>query len=429
MNKSMRMSLLALATIILISTIISATTPTITPILNATACSMPMCQGAYTTNNTDEKGCAIYACPLTSKEVRINQEFSLETQQTAIITDYKQAQIKYLAPQTACPVCPTQTTERNETCPACETKAQIQISLSQGNVQGNVSTGRDITMKVGEKTDFFGATLVFIKIEGYTTWFKIELSSASCQKPICVGAYNTSRVDENGCIIYGCPTNTTTESDPLSCLNNPTNWWDQETDTCKEGFNESLIRNSCSDSDGGKNSFKYAHTFGFRSSYADDKDKRIRTGGADACSSEKQGLEAKRVLEHYCDEKGYIQTTYINCVNSCVNSTCIKVEINPTNETGPIQIPSENATISNVKQNESAFICGGCMRDTKCYPLGYRKAGEYCSENFSFLEQFKAEAFCENNFECSSNVCISGKCVSHGLIESILNWFKRLFDK
>ena len=63
----------------------------------------------------------------------------------------------------------------------------------------------------------------------------------------------------------------------------------------------------------------------------------------------------------------------------------------------------------------------------KCYPLGYRKSGEYCSEDGSFIKQLKAEESCDNTFECSSNVCVSGECISEGLIKKILNWFSRLF--
>ncbi len=93
-----------------------------------------------------------------------------------------------------------------------------------------------------------------------------------------------------------------------------------------------------------------------------------------------------------------------------------KTILNPVNEGNPIEFPNENS-----------YLCNGCKLDNKCYPFGYRKDKRYCSDDFEFIEQKKAEHSCENNFECSSNVCISGKCIDEGFIQKILNWFKKLF--
>ncbi len=92
--------------------------------------------------------------------------------------------------------------------------------------------------------------------------------------------------------------------------------------------------------------------------------------------------------------------------------------ISPTEESGPLNI--ENVT--------SDYLCNGCELDKKCYPLGYRKSDKFCSDNLEFKNQLNPDDSCENNFECSSNVCVSGECVSEGLINKILNWFKRLFS-
>jgi len=74
--------------------------------------------------------------------------------------------------------------------------------------------------------------------------------------------------------------------------------------------------------------------------------------------------------------------------------------------------------------------CSGCFLDDKCYDLGYRKSINgtlrYCSE-IGFVVQKAGDETCDNHFECESNVCVSGKCVEAGLIQKILNWFKRLF--
>ena len=104
------------------------------------------------------------------------------------------------------------------------------------------------------------------------------------------------------------------EDDMDTCLDALDNWWDQKTDKCYNDFSTMPIYKRCIDPDGGQNIYEYAHTFGFRSySSAEDpsRDLRIRTGGSDGC------LEDGRLLEHYCDENGYIRTTYIDCPNGC----------------------------------------------------------------------------------------------------------------
>jgi len=98
------------------------------------------------------------------------------------------------------------------------------------------------------------------------------------------------------------------------------------------------------------------------------------------------------------------------------------VTCRPTNGEEEVEVEVE------VTEEEGIFqICGGCDVDGTCYPLGYRKSGDYCSDNREFVVQLEGNAVCENSFECGSNVCVSGQCVEAGLIQKILNWFKRLF--
>lgn len=87
----------------------------------------------------------------------------------------------------------------------------------------------------------------------------------------------------------------------------------------------------------------------------------------------------------------------------------------------------EKNTKTNETEEEILVCKDSCALDKKCYPFGYRKAGKYCSDEGKFIEQFAGDKICENNFECSSNVCVSGNCVSEGLINRILNWFKGIF--
>jgi len=114
--------------------------------------------------------------------------------------------------------------------------------------------------------------------------------------------------------------------------------------------------------------------------------------------------------------------TLINTYMDKHPSTLVPEIITPTGETGPIKIPKEKN-----EGKKIAYVCQGCELDDKCYPLGYRKNKKYCSDNNEFINQVEKKITCENNFECSSNVCVSGECISEGLIKKILNWFRRLF--
>ncbi len=71
--------------------------------------------------------------------------------------------------------------------------------------------------------------------------------------------------------------------------------------------------------------------------------------------------------------------------------------------------------------------CDGCGYGDKCYHFGDRKDGRYCSDTKQFLNQLEEDLDCENNFECSSNLCIDNSCISLGFLRKILSWFKNLF--
>lgn len=87
-------------------------------------------------------------------------------------------------------------------------------------------------------------------------------------------------------------------------------------------------------------------------------------------------------------------------------------------------------TVTEKKKVEEVIICkDSCPLGSKCYPFGYRKGGKFCYDEGYFKEQMGENADCENNFECSTNVCIDGKCMSSGLIQKFLGWFKRLFGQ
>lgn len=77
---------------------------------------------------------------------------------------------------------------------------------------------------------------------------------------------------------------------------------------------------------------------------------------------------------------------------------------------------------------EPILVCkDSCPSDGKCYPFGYRKTDKFCSDEGKFIGQLKEDEICENNFECKSNVCVDGKCLSSGLIQKIIDFIKNIF--
>jgi len=81
-----------------------------------------------------------------------------------------------------------------------------------------------------------------------------------------------------------------------------------------------------------------------------------------------------------------------------------------------------------IDEPDKETVCLSCKEGEKCYPAGYRKEGKFCSvEEDRFIKQLKEASSCENSFECKSNLCVSGECVSGGLLQKIINWLKKLF--
>ncbi len=76
---------------------------------------------------------------------------------------------------------------------------------------------------------------------------------------------------------------------------------------------------------------------------------------------------------------------------------------------------------------EAVASCGGCLFENKCFPMGYRKNTTYCSESLAFVNQSSSEEVCNNNFECDTNICVSGKCISDSVIQKFFAWFKAFF--
>ena len=132
------------------------------------------------------------------------------------------------------------------------------------------------------------------------------------------------------------------------------------------------------------------------------------------------GEEGTQVMENYCDEQNNIITDTFLCPYGCANGACIKVT--------PI-----NNTPLDVVENLQKEGCEGCLfvsrEENKCYPFGYRTQEKtFCSNiDSAFIEQRNKDSPCENNFECSSNICKESICKNLPFFKRIANWFSNLF--
>ncbi|MBU0907002.1 MAG: hypothetical protein KKD18_05020 [Nanoarchaeota archaeon] len=142
----------------------------------------------------------------------------------------------------------------------------------------------------------------------------------------------------------------------------------------------------------------------------EDDEEIVEQGGDGSCKSE---ATWRFYATQYCAENSASgELDDFRAFESCGRDLVIKPQVGKVSSMG--NEPGVN------------YICQGCQLEGKCYPLGYRKSGNYCSEG-GFLEQVSDEGSCENNFECKSNLCIDSSCVSSGVWQRFMNWFKGLF--
>lgn len=89
---------------------------------------------------------------------------------------------------------------------------------------------------------------------------------------------------------------------------------------------------------------------------------------------------------------------------------------------------SYECTSNNCKDSICSPICSGCFdENNNCLPYGTRTKAEFCNIDGKLAGQKNEERSCNNNYECSSNVCINNECISQNFIQKIMNWFRKLF--
>jgi hypothetical protein len=81
------------------------------------------------------------------------------------------------------------------------------------------------------------------------------------------------------------------------------------------------------------------------------------------------------------------------------------------------------ATATSASTNTAVVCTGGCLsaNGQTCHVEGFRSGSRYCdSASRSFVSQKTTDDVCANAFECSSNICVSNKCVDASLFQRFL---------
>ncbi|MBI4447598.1 hypothetical protein HY643_01325 [Candidatus Woesearchaeota archaeon] len=76
--------------------------------------------------------------------------------------------------------------------------------------------------------------------------------------------------------------------------------------------------------------------------------------------------------------------------------------------------------------------CEGCKKEDSCLPYGTRVVEEsiptYCGLTKTLTPQVEEGSICQNNYECKTNECSNGTCIStYGLLAKIMQWLKSIF--
>lgn len=157
-------------------------------------------------------------------------------------------------------------------------------------------------------------------------------------------------------------------------------------------YDLSVCRNmtySCTDYDNGENYFFKSYASGGVSSRTGPScsGESGRAGGGKGALSD-TCLDSNIIREAVCSIDKRSNYTDYSCSSGCANGACI---------------------------NDTRSCDYGCFLNSKCVPVGYRKAPQYCdidgimkSQREKVGEEY---AVCDNNYECESNVCSAGKCV------------------
>lgn len=218
--------------------------------------------------------------------------------------------------------------------------------------------------------------------------------SQTCSIPVCEGAYNTGEYDGK-CPIYQCPPTT-------GCLFGNVKRYlcdDHHTEvdwcTCNNGATWDCINSPES-----------------------------------GCPESTEAIEGEPIeSQEYSGE---------TCPAGCVcNGNVVACPIEITNLTiekeCPIGCICSNQTIfcqlNNLNETRECLM--GCKLNNACVLPGIRTSVDgkkYCDIDSIWKNQKIESETCDNDYECETNLCLDGECLTKDLWQKILGWFKNLFS-
>ena len=163
--------------------------------------------------------------------------------------------------------------------------------------------------------------------------------------------------------------------------------------------------------------------------YTNNYDSKICSAGENCQLYEgetKSLAQDTQISLHFIDESQVRFNIQGTITDSLVVGDSYSFSIEETETTN--ESIDDNITISEL------FSCdNGCVYETeadkKCYPYGFIKKGQYCSADSGLFElQKESHEFCENSFECSSNLCVDRECVEAGFFSKMMSWFRNVFS-
>jgi len=178
---------------------------------------------------------------------------------------------------------------------------------------------------------------------------------------------------------------------------------------CKDGTCVALTTPSptCTDSDGGLNYYVKGNISGI----SEEGSYYLFSDRCPSSDDPNYGV----LQEYSCTSTGISSGTGYNCASEekvCRDGACVEEEL--TQE----ELEEQVVDLEDLQEK----VCNGCEFEEKCIPYGFRvflsEGGDsYCDSSKIIIVQKQDEVSCQNNFECLSNQCSDGKCVS--LIEEI----------
>ncbi len=209
----------------------------------------------------------------------------------------------------------------------------------------------------------------------------------------------------------------------------------------------------CSDTDNGRIYFHRGTAFGIGPFISDPKYDGSPTDRTDYCEDTDWDSNqpcSNCLVEYYCADNKNMGYERIKCANGCNDGACNPEQVQPKiPETYAVPQPAEQivqpeTATQLIVQPEPVIQpskpeCHGCLVDDNCAPYGSRFAMGtdyvYCDFNKQLTAQKSLGLTCQNNYECTSNQCSDGECISlqqelretKGMLETIINWLKKIF--